>query len=90
MGCMNDNTEMPAINESQFKYMDCRYCGTPIKVSIRRKKSPSHVECGIAVAVENAQQIQAKSGPAYDRWLAGQSRYLENLTRGGAPSNDEG
>jgi hypothetical protein len=75
--------------DPQFKYMACKHCGKPMKVSMRRRKSPSHIDCSMQVMIENQRQIAAKEGPMYERWRNGQMRYLEEL-RGGGPPSDAG
>jgi hypothetical protein len=87
---MDGNAGRLSADQSQFKYMPCRYCGKPMKVTARKRKLPSHVECGITVAIEVQRQIHEKKGPHYDKWLAGQLAYLERLSRGGPPLNGGG
>lgn len=63
------------------KYMDCRVCGVPIEVNIQTVNAPRHFECGIATAIEAMRQMQAKSGPYYDRYVNGMRAYYERIAR---------
>lgn len=90
MGDMTDDEMEEQSIRARYKYMACRHCGKPMLVSIRSVKNPAHTECSVEYAIENARQIRLKSGPHYERWLAGQRKYLERLTRGGATETPEG
>lgn len=62
------------------KQMPCRKCGEPITVGIRTKNQPRHIMCGVEEMQDAIRQMHDKSGPYYDRWVAGQVLYLQRLT----------
>lgn len=52
------------------KTLPCSVCERPVSVGLRVTKRPRCVECGIGAAIEAARQMNARSGPYYERWLA--------------------
>jgi hypothetical protein len=82
---MDDNAAEQEAIDLQYKQMPCRHCHKPMQVGIRKRNAPAHFECSLRITIDNQRQIAEKSGPYYDKWLAGQRAYLERLTRGGAP-----
>jgi len=56
------------------KRTKCLKCGAKLPEGSHAKYCAM---CGIQVAAENAMQIKAKKGPAYDRWREGIKRMLE-------------
>ncbi len=67
-----------SIAVTRTKQMPCKYCDKPVTVGRNTRKAPHHLECSIRVAVENMQQLKAKSGPCYEKWLDGMRRSLED------------
>ena len=49
----------------------CYHCGKPGTEADPISWRGNHRSCGARVAHEVAAQMQAKSGPYYDRWLTG-------------------
>lgn len=68
-------------SKPRTKLMDCRVCGVPMEVNIQTVNPPQHFECGISVAIDAMRQMQAKSGPYYERYLNGMRAYAESAAR---------
>jgi hypothetical protein len=66
--------------------LPCRRCGDPIEVGWKTKRSPLHLACGIANALDNNAQLAAHSGPMYDQWLASMREYAVRQGWTTAPS----
>jgi len=71
--------------QHERKLLPCKRCGVGIEVSIRTKKLPLHVECGVDNAIEAALQMSRKSGPYYDRWVKAMTRKYGHAPRGTPP-----
>lgn len=56
---------------TRTKEMACRSCGKPMTVGANTRNAPRHFECGIKVMIQSMQEMQSKSGPTYEKWLAG-------------------
>lgn len=84
MGDMTDDEMEEESIRARYKQMTCKHCGESMLVGVRTVKQPSHIECSVEYAIENARQIRLKSGPHYERWLKGQRAYLDKLPPGGA------
>lgn len=59
----------------ETKEMPCKYCGVGITVGIRTRKPPQHIECGLQEAAANMRELQAHSGPRYERWRNATAAY---------------
>lgn len=66
-------------SKPRTKLMDCRVCSVPIEVSAQTVNAPRHFECGISVAIDAMRQMQAKSGPYYERYVNGMRIYAESV-----------
>lgn len=64
------------------KQMPCRGCGEPITVGIRTRIQPRCIQCGVQESAIAMRQMSEKSGPYYDRWLAGMALFAQRIARG--------
>ena len=64
------------------KLMPCKRCGVGIRVGVRTRKSPQHLECSIRNMHDAMRQMQLKSGPLYEKWLENGGNKGRPRTRG--------
>lgn len=65
---------------SSVKVVECRYnCGNYFVVTTMCHRPPGHIECAIKAARDNMEQLQAKSGPYYDKWRARMAGWAATL-----------
>ena len=61
------------------KRKTCHRCDNPLPDGSHAKYC---ARCRDDVASENALQVRARSGPAYEKWLTGMRRFLEQTRLG--------
>jgi hypothetical protein len=63
--------------KAHTKTVRCPDCNCRMTVGARTRKPKRCVDCGIKRAMDAARQMQAKNGPAYDRWRSSMARAAE-------------
>lgn len=58
------------MGERHAKPHPCEDCGVQVVKRSRADKPMLCTECAVQRVIVNAQQLRAKSGPAWERWLA--------------------
>lgn len=57
-------------------------CGQVFRKRGAKNATPSCQRCGIQRSVDNAQQLHAKQGPAFDRWAASMDKAATRMAAG--------
>lgn len=67
----------------KFKIVHCRDCGCDMRVGSNTRTPKRCVECGVKAVTDACNQISNKSGPVYEKRLAGMARFLAIEARRG-------
>ena len=59
------------------RQLACHKCGNLVDVGHSKRETARCLDCTLVVMVENIEQLRAKKGPYYDRWLLGMLNWVD-------------